>query len=142
MFLLRIIKKFNNEIDFIPGKKVSGAPKLINYKRSHSTTRILICLYSACSTQKNIIRLPFFHLIFQYLICNKWSNFAQITQSRIRTIHSLVVLSAQEPLQEFYLLLLVQIQVNGLDKLSLHTLFGHRWLPCFLDLSITQVIFN
>ncbi len=30
MFLLRIIKKFNNEIDFIPGKKVSGAPKLIN----------------------------------------------------------------------------------------------------------------
>ncbi len=78
---------------------------------------------------------------FQYLICNKWSNFAQITQSRIRTIHSLVVLSAQEPLQEFYLLLLVQIQVNGLDKLSLHTLFGHRWLPCFLDLSITQVYF-
>ncbi len=46
MIILRIIKKFNNEIDFIPGKKVSGAPKLTNYKRSHSTTRILICLHA------------------------------------------------------------------------------------------------
>ena len=48
-------------------------------------------------------------------------------------------LSAQEPIQEFYLLLLVQIRVNGLDKFSLRSLFGHRGLPCLLDLSITQV---
>ena len=50
-------------------------------------------------------------------------------------------LSAQEPIQEFYLLLLVQIRVNGLDKFSLRSLFGHRGLPCLLDLSITQVRF-
>ena len=61
MFLLRIIKKFNNEIDFIPGKKVSGAPKLINYKRSHSIIRILMCPYSVCATYNNSIRLPIFH---------------------------------------------------------------------------------